>query len=419
LKENLLKMKISVLTLGCKVNQSESTFIEGHLTENGHCLVSLSEYPDICIINTCTVTAKSDYQSRQLIRRALRNSPQVIVTGCYAELNREKILSMGEAIQVIENKNKLNIINILSVETISSTFNYSTRARPYVKIQDGCNSACSYCIVPQARGKSRSVPVPDVIERIHNFENAGFHEVVLTGINIGLYGYDLSHKVTLSDLLETILMKTKIKRVRVSSLEMNEINEKILEIFSESRICRHFHLPLQSGDDTILKLMNRNYTASKYMNAVDQIIKRVPGIALGTDVVVGFPGEGNGEFFNTMKMLEELPFSYFHIFPYSIRPNTRASQMPNQVAPDIRKERCSELERLKIAKKTTYSEIQIGRRLDIIIEEHDKKNTSLGTSSNYLRVRVMGNRHPVRTLVPVVIAGRENTLLTGKPLQHN
>jgi threonylcarbamoyladenosine tRNA methylthiotransferase MtaB len=416
LKENLLKMKISVLTLGCKVNQSESTVIEGNLAENGHCLVSLSEYPDICIINTCTVTAKSDYQSRQLIRRALRNSQQVIVTGCYAELNREKILSMGETIQVIENQYKLNI---LSNGTKSTTFNYSTRARPYVKIQDGCNSACSYCIVPQARGKSRSVPVLDVIETIHNFENAGFHEVVLTGIHIGLYGYDLRYKVNLSDLLETILMKTKIKRVRVSSLEMNEINDKLLEIIFEPRICRHVHLPLQSGDDRILKLMNRNYTVSKYMDTVDQIIKRVPGIALGTDVVVGFPGESRREFYNTRKMLEDLPFSYFHIFPYSIRPNTRASQMPDQVAPDIRKERCSELERLKIAKKTTYSEMQIGRRLDIIIEEHDKQNASLGTSSNYLRVWVMGNRHPVRSLVPVVIAGRENTLLTGKPLQHN
>jgi threonylcarbamoyladenosine tRNA methylthiotransferase MtaB len=412
-------MKISVLTLGCKVNQSESTVIEGYLTENGYSLVSLTEYPDICIINTCTVTTKSDYQSRQLIRRALQKSQQVIVTGCYAELNREKILSMGETIRVIENKNKLNIINILSIDKKNITFNYSTRARPYVKIQDGCNSACSYCIVPQARGKSRSVPVLDVIERIHNFENAGFQEVVLTGIHIGLYGYDLGYKASLSDLLETILLKTKIKRIRVSSLEINEINEKLLEIFSESRICRHFHLPLQSGDDRILKLMNRNYSVRQYRNTVDQIIKRMPGIALGTDVVVGFPGEGMREFCNTRKMLDELPFTYFHIFPYSIRPNTRASQMPDQVASGIRKERCSELERLKIAKKTTYSEMQIGRRLDIVIEEHDTQNASLGTSSNYLRVRVMGNRPLLRSLVPVVIAGRENALLIGKPLQYN
>jgi len=411
-------MKITVLTLGCKVNQSESSVIEGNLLKNGNTLVKLSEHPDICIINTCTVTAKSDYQSRQLIRRALRESGQVYVTGCYAEMNRQEIQNIDGRILIFDNNNKYRIINMISPKLESIAFNYSKRARPSVKIQDGCNMACSYCIVPRARGKSQSVRSYEIIERIKSLEDEGYNEVVLTGIHIGSYGYDLNPQLKLLDMLKMILKKTKIQRIRISSLETYEINEELLDIFREERICRHIHLPLQSGDDNILKLMNRKYTITKYRKVVEQIMDNNPGIALGTDIIAGFPGEGENEFENTRKFLEDLPFSYLHVFPYSYRPNTIASQMKGQVASSVKKERCAVLDRLNRAIKKRYAESQIGRTLAIVIEERGNDGTASGTSSNYLKVRVSSNSYPVKSLAHIGIRGREGNALIGNPMQN-
>lgn len=409
-------MKITVLTLGCKVNQSESSVIEGNLLKNGNTLVKLSEHPDICIINTCTVTAKSDYQSRQLIRRALRESSQVYVTGCYSEMNRDEIQNIDGRILIFDNNNKYSIINMISPELERITFNYSKRARPSIKIQDGCNMACSYCIVPHARGKSQSVRPYEIIERIKSLEDEDYNEVVLTGIHIGSYGYDLNPRLKLSDIIKIILKKTMIQRIRISSLETHEINEELLDIFSDDRICRHIHLPLQSGDDKILKLMNRKYTAMKFRKIVEQIMGNIPGIALGTDIIAGFPGEGENEFRNTRKFLEELPFSYLHVFPYSCRPNTIASQMQGQVASSIKKERYAVLEHLNRVIKKRYAESQIGKKLAVVIEERSNDGTTSGTSSNYLKVRVSSSSCPVKSLVHVGIRGREESALIGNPL---
>lgn len=410
-------MKIAVLTLGCKVNQSESAVIEGSLRKNGHILVKLSEHPDICIINTCTVTAKSDYQSRQLIRRALRAGGNVYVTGCYAEMNRDHILQISETIQVFNNKNKYHIINAIESNSEGYTFSYSPRARPYVKIQDGCNMACSYCIVPKARGRSQSVPSREVLERILCFEQEGYPEVILTGIHIGSYGYDLKPKASLAELLRMVLKKTRISRIRISSLEAYEISDELLEIFCNNRICRHIHLPLQSGDDSILKMMKRRYSTREYRNVVEKISDLLPGIALGTDIITGFPGEGDVEFENTIKFIEQLPFSYVHIFPFSSRPSTQAAQMQGRVAHHRIKERCTALDHLNRAIKMRYAESHIGKRLDMVVEEHDIAGTATGTSSNYLKIKIPSNTCPVKSLVSVGVQGREEDYLIGNPLQ--
>jgi threonylcarbamoyladenosine tRNA methylthiotransferase MtaB len=406
-------MKVSLLTLGCRVNQSESAIIEGNLSKLGCSIVGLSENPDYCIVNTCTVTAKSDYQSRQLIRRALRAGAKVIVTGCYSQLSPNDIRKIGDDIGIIDNNKKLNIINMLSNNTESITSSYSKRSRPYLKIQDGCNLRCSYCAVPMARGRSRSLEVPEVVRQAKEIEAGGYNEIVITGIHLGSYGYDLRHKTKLSELLKNLLKETKILRIRLSSIEVKEMDAELIELLQEKRICNHVHLPLQSGDNTILKLMNRLYTSKDYASTVENIIKKISDIAIGTDVIVGFPGEGDKEFLNTKNLLDSLPIAYMHIFPFSSRPNTLASKMSNQNTPAIKKERFNELKALNAKKKMVYRLSQIGKTLEVIIEEQGIDNISTGTSSNYLKIAISSNGCSKGALVRVRISGIEGNLLRG------
>jgi threonylcarbamoyladenosine tRNA methylthiotransferase MtaB len=414
---NLTEMKVSVLTLGCKVNQSESVMIEGCLRISGCSIVSLSETPDYCVINTCTVTSKSDYQSRQLIRRAARTGAKVIVTGCYAQLRAEDIKKMDGIYSIVPNSDKLSIIKMINGNIESNRCSFSVRSRPCVKVQDGCNNACSYCLVPLARGKSRSIDQSEIIEQVSDYSNSGYHEVVITGIHLGTYGYDLYPKKKLSYLIKTILNKTQISRIRLSSLEVNEIDDEIIELLQDSRLCRHIHIPLQSGDDTILKRMNRTYSSRGYINVIESILDKLPGIAIGTDVIVGFPGEGPFEFLNTKGILELLPFSYMHIFPFSVRPGTSASRMPMQVGSADRKQRFDELNALNLLKKAEYSSMQTNKTLDIIIEEHHQGSIMVGTSGNYLKVRVHSNSYPNKSLVSVRVEGIEDNVLRATPIE--
>ncbi|MEW6214146.1 MAG: tRNA (N(6)-L-threonylcarbamoyladenosine(37)-C(2))-methylthiotransferase MtaB [Nitrospirota bacterium] len=406
-------MKVSILTLGCKVNQSESAIIEGSLNKLGWSIVGLSEHPDYCVVNTCTVTAKSDYQSRQLIRRAARTGAKVIVTGCYSQLRPDEIRHIKGVDIIIDNNKKLNIINMLSDNRVSITFSYTSRSRPYLKIQDGCNLSCTYCVVPMARGRSRSLEVSEVIRRAKEIEAAGYNEIVLTGIHLGAYGYDLKPKAKLSKLIGTLLKETKNIRIRLSSVEIKELDAEVLELFQEKRICKHIHLPLQSGDDTILRLMNRMYTSRDYVITIENIIKRVPDVAIGTDVIVGFPGEGDKEFLNTKRLLDSIPLAYMHIFPFSPRPNTLASKMSLQNTTTVKRERLSELKALNAEKKMAYMSSQINKTLDVIIEGQGINNISTGTSSNYLKVKVLSNGYPKGALVRVRASGIEGDLVRG------
>ncbi|MBZ0157562.1 MAG: tRNA (N(6)-L-threonylcarbamoyladenosine(37)-C(2))-methylthiotransferase MtaB [Alphaproteobacteria bacterium] len=385
-------MKISVLTLGCKTNQAESFHLERLLNGSGHEIVDLSGKPDLCVINTCTVTAKADYQSRQLIQRALKNNAKVIVTGCYAELNRERLHDLGSAVRVVRNDDKEKIFNLIQKQGSSDSGNLShyPRHRPIVKVQDGCNYSCSYCAIPQARGRSRSIPVGKIVEEISFYASLGFNEVVLTGIHLGTYGADLSPRGSLSFLVKEILRGTAIRRVRLSSLEIREIDDELLEMLQEERLCHHLHIPLQSGSGKILKLMNRMYSSEEFSRGIERIAKRLPTIALGTDVIVGFPGEGTEEFEATHKLIESLPFTYLHVFPYSLRPGTRAASFPLQVDEAVKKERVVVLRDLGAEKRAAYLKRNIGEKLWTVIEKVEEEGAT-GTTGNYIKVSLRGS----------------------------
>lgn len=410
-------MKVSILTLGCRVNQSESDIIEANLKRAGWSITDLSEHPDYCIINTCTVTAKSDYQSRQLIRRAVRTGAKVIVTGCYSQLRPEEIININGAIGIADSKDKFRIVSsLLNNNERINAFISGNRSRPYLKVQDGCNFACSYCAVPLARGRSRSIGIQEALKRAEEIEAAGYNEIVITGIHLGSYGYDLRPKTNLSELLKNLLKKTKILRIRLSSIGINDIDQELIDLLQEERICKNLHLPLQSGDDCILKLMNRMYSLRYYLTTLETIMKKIPDIAIGTDIIVGFPGEGDREFRNTKELLWSIPISYMHIFPFSPRPNTLASQMANQNTSSVKKKRLNELKALNAKKKTSYMTSQIDKTLDIITEDQGRDNTSLGTSSNYLKVKIPSNNYPKGSLVRVRITGIEENILMGDSL---
>jgi len=409
-------MKVSILTLGCKVNQTESAVIEGNLRHYGVEIVDLNNNPDCCVINTCTVTARSDYQSRQLIRRALRTGARVIVTGCYSQLRSEEIKKIEGSVDIIDIDNKYIIVNKLINQIASNNLSCNQRARPNIKVQDGCNNACTYCIVPKARGRSRSVPVSDILEQALVFERQGYREIVLTGIHLGLYGHDLKPKLKLSHIIQTILNKTSYLRIRLSSLEVNEIDTDLIELLQDKRVCRHLHIPMQSGDDNVLMNMNRKHTSAEYLRILESIMRIYPDIALGTDVIVGFPGEGEREFRNTTRILELLPLSYMHIFPFSPRPGTAAVEMRLQNSVSVKKERMAILKALHIRKQQAYLNSQIGKRLDVIVEEQVTENTVIGTSSNYLKILVHENNHLKKTLVHIKVAGIEGNQLQGTPI---
>jgi threonylcarbamoyladenosine tRNA methylthiotransferase MtaB len=385
-------MKISILTLGCRTNQAESISLENTLRNEGHNIVEFSLKPDICIINTCTVTSKADYQSRQLINRAVREGSRVIVTGCFAELNAEYIKGLKDNVNIVSNNDKDKLISMIpaSNSSINLTNKHKTRVRPIIKVQDGCNYSCSYCAIPQARGRSRSIPAESIIREVLHYETLGFNEVVLTGIHIGTYGTDLNVKYALSDLVEEILLKTSIKRLRLSSIEVKEVDDKLLDLMSDLRVCRHLHLPLQSGDDNLLKLMNRTYNSDYYIRMIDRIMNKFSDIAIGTDIIVGFPGEGENEFSNTLQVIEKLPFSYIHVFPYSKRPNTKAIELSGHVADKIKKYRASILRELSTQKKKAFIEKHIGITMDIVVENKDD-SAIMGTSRNYIKVIIASN----------------------------
>jgi threonylcarbamoyladenosine tRNA methylthiotransferase MtaB len=410
-------MRVSLLTLGCKVNQAEMADIEGALQGMGHEIVGLTENPDVCVVNTCTVTAKSDYQSRQLIRRAGRTGARVIVSGCYAELNRGTVTRMEGVEKVVSNSDKSSIINILGAnsESCGSTMP-GGRSRYFLKVQDGCNNSCSYCIVPRARGSSKSVPPHEIIEKARRAVGEGYRELVLTGIHLGQYGADLEGG-SLPGLVENILNNTGVQRLRLSSIEVNEVDDRLLGLFEDPRMARHLHIPLQSGDDGVLSMMNRNYDTAFFREVAARIAERLPEAALGTDVIAGFPRESESAFINTVDLIRELPFSYLHVFPYSRRPGTPAADMDDTVGESLRKERARTLRSLGARKKESYMARQVGRTLETLIESRTSEGTWRGTSCNYLKVRASGSALRRGSIVPVRVEGLLEGELAGKHIE--
>lgn len=413
-------MRISILTLGCKTNQAESFSIEGNLKRSGNEIVDISDNPDLCIINTCTVTAKADRQSRQLIYRALRNSAKVIVTGCYSELNTDEIKSLGTTIDIIKNSEKETLISKLITCNTGDLciYNQYPRHRPIVKVQDGCNYSCSYCAIQKARGRSRSESFDEIIKKINEYTESGYKEVVLTGIHLGAYGLDLKFKKKLSDLLRLILKETSMTRIRLSSIGINEINDELLDTMRDSRICKHLHIPLQSGDDSILKTMDRKYSTASFMNRLESITEMFPDIAIGTDVITGFPGEGDESFLKTCRFIEAAPFSYIHVFPYSTRPGTRAASLDGQIPYFIKKQRVTILKTIGDSKKGDYLTRHLDKTLEILVENRTAEGY-VGTSANYIKVLIASDFDlGEETLVNVRVTGIRNYQALAIPLNY-
>jgi threonylcarbamoyladenosine tRNA methylthiotransferase MtaB len=404
--------KYTITTLGCKVNQYESEAIARELETSDWYPAQKDEPADLCIVNTCTVTQKASMQSRQAVRQSIRANPKarIVVTGCYAQTAAEEIKKINGVHDIIghaqkhkivsiflsQKKNKIlhpisvcsNVLEERQFQQFSETV-YGTRTRPFLKIQDGCDSFCTYCIVPFARGPSRSMPLADVLENIKQLGKAGYHEVVLTGIHLGNYGLDLDPKTSLYELLSAIDESNLIKRVRLSSIEPLELTDDIIGCVAESRrFCRHFHIPLQSGDDGILKKMHRPYTGSYFRDLVFKINKRLPDAAIGVDVLVGFPGETDAAFVNTYNLIQDLPVAYLHVFPFSSRADTVASKLADKIPSDVIRARGQRMRNLGADYRLRFYNGFIGQPLEVLIEEtRDKKSGLLkGISSNYIPV---------------------------------
>ena len=402
-------MKISIQTLGCKVNQSESASIEGILRNNNYQIVDKNGNPDVVIVNTCTVTARSDHESRQMVRKALKCGAKVIATGCYAQLRPEELTEIKGLDLIVGNSGKQDIIDYLNninarveekrehasvcVDKPSNPLElqpyYSTRSRAFLKVQDGCNFACSYCAVPKARGRSRSLSIEDALKAASELGSQGYREIVLTGIHIGTYGLDLKPKSSLLELMDRITEGNPSIRIRLSSIEPQELCDGLLTLIKEKNICSHLHIPLQSGSDRILKSMNRRYTTGLYQQLINKIITEIPDIAIGTDIIAGFPGESDKDFNDTVKFIDQLPFSYMHVFPYSKRPDTKALLLSDFISEKVKKDRVKKLMEISEYKKNNYMEKYVGKVLDVIVE---KKNVKTGCysaiSCNYLRLSV-------------------------------
>ncbi|HLC15982.1 MAG TPA: tRNA (N(6)-L-threonylcarbamoyladenosine(37)-C(2))-methylthiotransferase MtaB, partial [Thermodesulfovibrionia bacterium] len=401
-------MRAAFATLGCKVNQAESAAMEGLLAGSGAEVVPFEEKADLYIINTCSVTAKSDYQSRQLVRKASRSGGQVIATGCYAELKQDELIKAAAgAALFISNQEKQHIVQFINHLPFNSTlseplsetscsspsrfFYSSSRSRAFLKVQDGCDSYCAYCIVPFARGRSRSLPINEALEAFNRLAEQGYQEVVFTGIHTGRYGRDFGTAYTLFNLVDKASQARPDIRIRLSSIEAEEFDPAFINMIQNRRLCPHLHIPLQSGSDEVLKLMNRKASVAYFKELVLAAAKQAPGIAIGTDVITGLPGESEKAFQMTYELLETLPISYFHVFPFSSRPGTLAEQMKNQVPVEVRKKRAALLRQLSQKKQLAYTVSFYGKLLDVITEDTCDSSYLRGLSHNYLKVLVRKN----------------------------
>ena len=397
-----------MVTLGCKINQSDAASLAAELSAHGCRIVPFPGDADVTIIHTCTVTQKTDYQSRQLIRRAVTGNPgsRVIVTGCYAQVSPESLQAILGVDFIVGTGERSHIPEIVFTEgkprgaqirlspagkeQIFEEWRlplFPGRTRAYLKVQDGCNAFCSYCIVPYARGKSRSLPLERVLSQARELSERGFKEVVLTGIHLGAYGEDLLPPISLLDLLQALEREPLGLRLRLSSIEPGEFTPSLIDFLAGSTsICPHLHIPMQSGDDTLLGRMNRSYSGAFFGDLVNRLVRSIRGLAIGVDVIGGFPGEDEQAFENTMSLIERLPIAYLHVFPFSRRKGTPAAAFPGQVPSQVIRSRCRALRELGQKKRNLFFHLFLGQRLKAIVEsKRDRESGMLkGYSPNYL-----------------------------------
>ena len=422
-------MNFNVINLGCKVNAYEAESTARSLEQHGYRRVD-NDGADITIIYTCAVTNMAAQKSRKMIHRAKRNNPDsiIVVAGCYSQIDPD---ALKEADILIGTKHKSKLLDylleyeknherIVDIEKVDvlpfenmfvDQFDNQTRA--YLKIQDGCNQFCTYCVIPFARGRERSMAVNDVLESVKMLQEK-HSEIVLSGIHTGRYGRDIG--MTLSSLLDELLaISPEDFRFRISSIEMTEIDDHLIELMKKDhRIARHFHIPLQSGCDTVLKRMNRPYTTKEFLERIEYIRKEIPGISISTDLIVGFPGETDEEFKKTCDFLKECQFSFLHIFPYSLRSGTKAASMENQIDPKIKKNRAAICAEINEELYDKYKESYLDKEVTVLFEKNEDGYT-FGHSSEYLPVLVKGE-YPRSTFVKVKISELKNHQLYGVKL---
>jgi len=420
-------LKIAQAALGCKINQSDAASLAAELSAQGHTLVPFGQEADVCIVHTCTVTQKTDYQSRQLVRRAIARNPeaQVIVTGCYAQVAPDAlkvipgvnfIVGVGEEKKIpgiVASQKKLKEAEILSssMEERRSFEDgrlplFGERIRAYLKVQDGCNSFCSYCIVPHTRGRNRSLPLKRTLAKGRDLFGQGFQEIVLTGIHLGTYGEDLLPPHSLLELLQAFEQESPVARVRLSSIEPAEFTPSLIDFLTRSeKVCPHLHIPLQSGDDGILQRMNRNYSTAFFANLVSRLIRAIPDLAIGVDVIGGFPGEDEKAFSNTVNLIEKLPLAYLHVFPFSRRKGTWAAAFPGQVPSPLIKARCQTLRELGERKRRLFYSAFAGKKLKVLVESKKDRESGMlkGYSRNYIPVLIPAGEEFINQEVEVEV----------------
>ena len=413
-------MNVYIETHGCKLNISDSQKISDQLQSSGLNISDDITSSDIYILNTCTVTKSADKKARNKLRNIRKSNPElkIVATGCYAERDSEEILNLGVVDSIINNKEKDIFLNKISIDlgiNLSKSSNENNinkillgRTRASVAIQKGCNQICSYCIVPKVRGREKSIEPEEIIQRISYLESRGCKEVVLTGTQLGTYGYDLED-INLTNLLKKILDKTNIERLRLSSVQPHEFNKELLMLWEEkkyrSRLCPHFHIPLQSGSDAILKTMRRKYTTQDFAEIFSVIRNKLENSSITTDLIVGFPGETDKDHNDTKKLLRKLNISDIHVFPYSIRPGTTAYYLKNKIHPSTITSRAKEIR--EIAKDLNIKHLNslLTTKQNILWEN---KRPYSGYTENYSYFKLIEDKRPIDSISQVIIESIDN-----------
>lgn len=427
-------MKVALHTLGCKLNYSESSSIGSQFLSNGYDVVDEKEQADVYVINTCTVTENAERECRQIVRRFLRQNPDayIIVTGCYAQLRPEEISAIKGVDAVLGNNEKFDVFSLINdfrkqdlsciiVSPINEQNEFGqahssetdSRTRAYLKIQDGCDYKCTFCTIPLARGRSRSMHLDEAIAEFRKLLNAGYKEIILTGVNVGDYGKSID-----TNLYKLLLRLVEIEgdfRIRISSIEPNLLSDEIIELTAQSeKLCKHFHIPLQSGSSKILRAMQRRYSAEDYSNLIHRIKKRTPDAGIGVDVIVGFPGESKEDFLVTHNFLRDLPISYLHVFTYSERPDTKAIEMISKVNVFERRERNNILRILSSKKRSEFYSQMVNKNLEVLFEHEYHEDVIKGFSSNYVKVSHPYRPELVNNFLQIKVTEFGNDECTGK-----
>jgi len=409
------RVKIALDSLGCKLNQAETELLAGQFADAGYKLVSRPGEADVYILNTCTVTHIADRKCRQRLRLAHHQNPDalVVATGCYAERAPHELAQTQGVNLVFGNEQKSHLLQSLEDSGCLSHagsipgphYHPTPRTRAFIKIQDGCNSFCAYCIVPVVRGRERSLPAEQVVNEVKRRTDAGYKEVVLTGVKIGSYNYDGTN---LRGLLECILAETEVTRLRLSSLQPREISPELIRLWHDARLCRHFHLSLQSGCQRVLERMKRHYSTSDFEEAVSLIRESVPGAAVTTDIIVGFPGETDEEFQESYDFCQQTEFARIHVFPYSPRQGTEAAQMPRMVAEKVKKERSQQMLALAGKSANSFRQRFLGKTMAVLWEKQSD-GIWTGLTDNYIKVYTRSNEDLTNELLPVKLVELEIT----------